>query len=94
MMFSEDLKHPAFRNIMRRVLKILGENRGSIIIESTIIIPMVILISVSLIYLMMDFYTMAVSETVSDSVIFEQGFDEGKNIRWAAAIGDLFDEEE
>ncbi len=93
-MFSEVLKHPAFLDIMRKFLKILSENRGSIIVESAMIIPMIILISVSVIYLMMRFYTMAVDETVSDSVIFEKGFDEGKNIRWAAAIGDLFDEKE
>ena len=89
MMFSEVLKPHHFH----RMKKLLRSSKGSIIPESAMVIPLIILIVAASLSMMMEFYELVLSETQEDNRIFKAGFDEGKNIRRAAVIGDLFYEE-
>ena len=68
-------------------------SKGSIILESAVVIPCIILIVSAVLSLMMGFYEMVLSETQEDIKFFEEGFDEAENIRRASVIGDLFYEE-
>lgn len=58
------------------------------------VIPLIILLTASVLTLMMDFYDLVLAETQEDNRVFKQGFNEAENIRRSAVIGDLFDEEE
>ncbi|GEM_PF-1927950 len=78
---------------MKSVKSVLKNRKGSVFIEAAVVFPMMIVLIVSVIYLMMEFYSLTVEEAAADSKVFENGYDEGRNIRRAAAIGDLFHEE-
>lgn len=45
------------------------------------VIPIILMLSISLIYFVMDFYVDTVSRTVEDSKVFESGFQESSHIR-------------
>lgn len=64
------------------------------LVEASIIIPILLILTFSVIWLSMDFFTETVEETQGDNVVFHEGFDEGGQLRRAALIGDLIHEDE
>lgn len=89
-MYLADLKHRLFHKLKKLFLN----NKGSMIPESAMVIPLIILITASSVTLMMDLYQMVLTETKNDRLVFEDGFSEAESIRRASVIGDLFNEEE
>lgn len=73
-------------------MKILKSHRGSVIVESAILFPILLVLLFGVIGLTMDFFTGAVEETRSDNAVFRDGFGESTGIRNAALIGDLIHE--
>ena len=70
-------------------MKTLKCRRGSIIVEASIVFPIILILIFSTIYLTMDFFTGTVAETRSDNAAFSEGFGESAGIRNASLIGDL-----
>ncbi|MDO4481714.1 MAG: hypothetical protein Q4C14_03165, partial [Bacillota bacterium] len=68
-------------------------NRGSVMIESAVVIPVIIILFASLITLMMGFYDMVISETGKDCEKFHEGYYESDSLRRAAVTGDLIEKE-
>ena len=64
------------------------------LVEASIIIPILLILTFSVIWLSMDFFTETVEETRGDNVVFHEGFDEGSQLRRATLIGDLIHEDE
>lgn len=89
MMFSVGLRLRHFRNMGK-----LFNNKGSIIPESAIVMPLIILLAVAALTLMMEFYHIVIAETENDNEVFANGFEESDRVRKAYVIGDLFGYEE
>lgn len=69
------------------------ERRGSIFVESAMVIPVVVMILFALVSLVMEFYGLILEETGKDSEVFAAGFEESRNIRILTAAGEIFNEE-
>lgn len=67
------------------------KNRGSVMVESAVVIPVTIILFVSLVSLMMGFYDMVISETRKDCEKFHEGYNESDILRRTAVIGDLIE---
>ena len=69
------------------------KNRGSVMIESAVVIPVIIVLFVSLISLTVGFYDLVINETWKDCERIQEGYNESDSLRRAAVIGDLIEEE-
>jgi len=77
---------------MIRMTGKLRGRRGSVLIEGAIIFPIAVLLVMSVIYLLMDFYGTVLQDTMQDNRVFAEGFDEGKKLRGAEMVGDIIHE--
>ncbi len=82
------LSHKMKSCVLSNVKK-LTDNRGSIFVESAMVVPLVLILVFSAIFLLMDFYVLVVDETREDNAVFAEGFEESIHIRQAAAVENL-----
>ena len=75
-------------------MRLLKSRRGSILVEASIVFPILLVLIFGVIYLTMDFFTGTVAEVRQDAAVFQEGFGESTHIRQAALIGDLIHGEE
>lgn len=71
------------------LIRLLTENRGSMFVEGAMVMPLILVLVFSSIYLLMDFYTLIGDETRKDNAVFAEGFMEADHIRQAAAVENL-----
>ena len=97
-MYSEALRLRHFHKMNKCVLshkcvlsnkRIFKDNSGSIFVESAMVVPLILVLVFSAIFLLMDFYTLVVDETHEDNAAFAEGFKESVHIRQAAAVEKL-----
>lgn len=67
----------------------LKGNRGSMFVEGAMVMPLILVLVFSSIYLLMDFYTLIGDETRKDNAVFAEGFMEADHVRQAAAVENL-----
>lgn len=68
------------------------KNKGSVMVESAVVIPIIIILFVSAIALAVEFYDLVIDETRRDCERLCEGYNECQNLRRAAVIGDLLEE--
>ena len=73
-------------------MRVLNSRRGSVLVESAILFPILLVLVFGVIWMAMDFFTDTVDEARQDNAVFREGFEESAGIRNAALIGDLIHE--
>ena len=79
----------SIKNSIQSRIRLIRENRGSIFVESAMVVPLILVLVFSGLFLLMDFYVLVVDETREDNAVFADGFSEYVHVRQAAAVGNL-----